>query len=104
MAHDLTIMTGVTCQTNIEWETTVGEYTVRFGKLFGRNFHIQGVLNGYTCTCKGFVFRGVVCKHIEQVKGQRCGWNPGADPGLPANDDGTCPECGMPVQAMNVAV
>ena len=58
MAHDLTIMTGVTCQTNIEWSTTVGEYTVRFGKLFGRNFHIQGVLNGYTCTCKGFVFRG----------------------------------------------
>ena len=103
MAYDLTIMTGVTCQTNIEWSTTVEKYTVRFGKLFGRDFRIQGVLNGYTCTCKGFEYRGQ-CKHIVQVKGQRCGWNPGADPGLPANKDGTCPECGMPVQAMNVAV
>jgi hypothetical protein len=99
---DLTTMTGVTCQTNIEWETLVGKHTVNFGKLFGRDFRLQQTINGYTCTCKGFTFRGV-CKHVEQVRSQRCGWNPGADPGLRPEGD-TCPDCGAPLVAMSVGV
>jgi hypothetical protein len=111
---DLTIMSAWTCDTNIEWSTTVAgssgsDYTVSFGKLFGRNLDLQGCQYGWTCTCKGFAFRGT-CSHVTdvEVSNARCGWNACLEPTLNCehdnNDDPCCPECGAGVSAFNVGV
>ena len=111
---DLTEHTACTCQSNTSWETTVtgskGDvYTVRYGRLYGRQADIQRCQYGYTCTCKGFAFRGT-CGHVKQVEASdaRCGWNSELDPGngpeQDANGDPCCPECGAPVVSFRVAV
>jgi len=111
---DLTTHTAYTCQTNTSWETTVtgskGDvYTVRYGRLYGRQADIQGVQYGYTCTCKGFSFKGA-CKHVREVEEQelRCGWNAELDPFVEAdkapNGNPCCPECGAPAIPFKVAV
>jgi hypothetical protein len=106
---DLTTHVAYTCDTNGFWETEVtgskgDKYTVKWSMSTEPRIYGTHV---YSCTCKGFQFRGR-CKHIKQVAHQRCGWNPQPDPGLQPDQDKNgsriCPECGGPATAMRVAV
>ena len=105
--HDLTLMTASVCDSNREWQTTVqgskgAVYTVRFGRLFGRDAERSRVQCDYTCTCPGFQHHGH-CKHIEVAKPGHCGWNAAFDPGLTPEGDG-CPDCGGPLYHVPVGV
>jgi hypothetical protein len=112
---DLTIMGAWTCTTNLDWSTTVSgskgtDYVVRFGRLNNRDRDIQGCQYGWTCTCKGFAFRGT-CSHWTKVEASkdRCGWNACLEPTLEpdwskSKNEPCCPECGAEVQAFNVGV
>ena len=115
---DLTIETAWTCGTNEDWETTVtgskgDQYTVRWGRLFGRDADVQGCLYGYTCTCPSFTKSRrshLPCKHIKDVEasGQRCAWNLNLEPFVDCDHDDQgepcCPDCGGPVGAWRVGV
>jgi len=107
---DLDIVGTWTCATNTFWEHEVeshrggAKYTVRFEP---RPWPHE-VQYDYTCTCKAFKFgRGSYCKHIEEVKHLRCGWNYELDVCAEIEEDdggNVCPECGGPVEAMRVGV
>lgn len=114
---DLTIETAWTCRTNILWETVApgssGMYRVAWERL-PENAESQ---YGWTCECKSFKYRGS-CKHIAMVQAakhnplahdrfKRCGWNAELDTTAEAGEhDGEpcCPDCGGPVEAIQVAV
>jgi len=89
---DLIVVPVATCATNKNWSTQVkgskgAVYTVSYGPVMN-----QLVQYGYTCTCKGFKYRGR-CKHINTVMAERCGWNWELDPGNLPDEDGRCPHC-----------
>ena len=98
---DLTIVTAWTCQTNQYWRKTVNGYLVEWRQQ-APNATVQ---YDWACTCKGFQFRRQ-CKHIEQVRDERCGWNETLEPTAQPESGGPdnrplCPECGaeaIPVQ------
>ena len=97
---DLTIEAAWTCTSNTYWEQVVESsrgplsYTVRFEH---RPWPHE-VQYDYTCTCDAFKYgRGKPCKHIEGVRGLRCGWNSELDPGAECETDGD-------VEAMKVGV
>lgn len=103
---DLTTEIAYICCTNVHWSKTVvgskgGQYTVTFG------FQPTGpVQYDWSCTCKGYKFRHG-CRHIEDSKGERCGWNNELDPGLQpdfVNGEARCPKCGGPITLVQVAV
>lgn len=86
-----------TCSTNILWIKEVPgssePHRVRYGPIPSDGPH--GFVRGYTCTCRGFQYRGE-CSHIKKVRSTRCGWNAACEPGLlPLHRK--CPECGGPV-------
>lgn len=105
---DLTTEYAWACETARDWETQVpsssgnGTYTVRWGRLYGRDRQREGCDYGWTCTCKGFEIRGR-CSHIMQVAAKdktpegRCGWDSFMDDGEPTVDENGehhCPRCG----------
>lgn len=73
-------------------------YTVSFGLTQ------QGY--DYTCSCESFKFRKKYCKHIEQVKDQRCGWMQfvHGDQPVEKNSEHFCPKCGNKAVTRRVAV
>ena len=98
------------CATESGWERTVigskgDEYTVRFDKYSHRNPDVEC---DYSCTCPGYEYRGPnYCKHILQVRGERCGWNQwlhGGEPEVDAEGVRRCPLCGVEVEAFSVGV
>lgn len=113
---DLDIVTAFTCYSNSCWshevESSEGDkkYTVRFE----HRPWPHTVQHDYTCTCQAFRFgnsknwdKQTYCKHIEQVKDLRCGWNeelePTAEPDI-VNYKFYCPECGGDALALKVGV
>jgi hypothetical protein len=105
---DLTIEVAYTCCTNTHWETEVigskgDPYRVSYGPTPGGPYQY-----GWSCECKAFQYGGgEPCKHIRQVKDERCGWNEEMDPGCSPDggaDGPMCPRCGGPVDYMRVAV
>ena len=103
----LTMHATWTCCSNVNWTKEVrgsrGQtYTVSYGYTPRGPYQYD-----WSCTCKGFKFRGT-CRHIEEAKAERCGWNGelevGAQADRDANDNPICPECGGPLTAVNVGV
>jgi len=70
------------CSSNEVWERQVNGsagaiYTVTYGlKKKGKERY------GYQCDCQGFRYRGS-CRHINEVKAQRCGYGWSALAGNP---------------------
>ena len=111
---DLTIETAWTCASNVDtWFVNVpsssgkGNHSVRYGELDPEDQLKQGCQYGFTCTCRGFTYRGV-CKHVKAEKERLCRWNAELEPNALVNqaEDGEprCPECGGPVHAFKVGV
>lgn len=96
-----------TCETNKHWHIDVkGSKGNVYHVVYG--YRSEGPYQyGYSCSCPAFKFRGE-CKHIEFVRGARCGWNgelePTAVPNYDEESRPVCPKCGGPVVAMKVAV
>ena len=98
------------CETASSWIKEVigtsGVYTVTYN-----SFNPGRYENNYACTCPSFKFgnrnklRGddATCKHIEQVKTERCGWMEVLD-GEKPTEDGKCPRCGLNTHSRQVAV
>jgi hypothetical protein len=109
---DLIEVVAWTCATNTCFEKKVtgslgDTYMVRFARLYGRELERQGVQYGWTCTCKGFEFRGT-CRHINATRKSRCGWNGVLEPTAQCehDDEGRpcCPDCHGPVEPIKVGV
>jgi len=105
---DFIIECAEVCSTNMHWEKEIrssrggGEtYTVRYSRQFEPESEAE---YGYSCTCKGFRYRGK-CRHIMEavLSEEHCRWNEGCDPGM-SSDDGVCPGCGGPIVAVRVGV
>lgn len=94
---DLTIESGVYCATNEYWETRVGAYTVSYGRTTG----MHQPRYDYRCTCPSFQFRRQPCKHIAEVRNERCAWNETMEPG---GTEIECPQCGGPTVGFRVGV
>jgi hypothetical protein len=45
---------------------------------------------------------GRLCRHVKQVRHERCGWSQQHNGGAPVN--GKCPKCGGDIEAVMVAV
>ena len=107
---DLDIVGAWVCATNTYWEHEVK--SSRGGEVYTVKFEHRPwpheVQYDYTCTCKAFTFgKGKYCKHIDQVKHLRCGWNGELEPTAeaPAKDGHhICPDCDGPVEAVKVGV
>ncbi len=92
---DLMIVHEYACAQNENWQTEVTgskgtNYTVRFDRFSHKN---QGsVERDFSCDCKAYKFRQGDCKHINEVRDQKCTWMDGE----PNDNDGeqTCPVCG----------
>jgi hypothetical protein len=110
---DLTKHTASTCAQNLGFEREVPgskpgvTYRVTYARLFGIRAAAVGCEYGWECTCENFhhvhYHRGTDCKHIASMKNQKCTWNSACDPGIVV-DDGKCPECGGPLEYVQVAV
>lgn len=105
---DLDIVTTFTCSSNEYWSRDVqsGEntYRVEWAKQ-PRSAYVE---YDWSCTCKGFQFRGR-CKHIDQVREERCGWNAELEPTAQPDSGGPdnrpiCPKCGADVIPIRVGV
>ena len=101
---DLTIEFRRICADALHWERKVlgdsgDEYLVTYGRMFAGPYQY-----GYHCSCMAYRYsRGAIksCKHIRQVKGERCTW--GEDQGEAGTDE-RCPYCGNLTEVIRVAV
>jgi hypothetical protein len=86
------------CSSSENWEIEIkgstGTHTVTFDRFSHKNRH--RVQFDYSCTCKGYKFRGK-CRHIEEAKNQHCCWMQSLDGGKLIN--GKCPKCGAEVKS-----
>jgi len=94
----------VMCKTNEFWQKQVvgskgSVYTVTFDALSHKR---HDVVCDFSCTCQAYKFGKKYCKHIEAVKGDRCGWHQQFDGGEAIN--GKCPQCGGEIVGIVVGV
>ena len=112
---DLDLVPTWTCCTNVEWHRKVQSskgdktYIVSYGLLDSKMQSKLMCTHGYSCTCPSFKFsKKNTCKHIEQVREERCGWNAVLEPTARCAHDSEgqpcCPECGGPVTSFRVGV
>ncbi len=90
------------CCSNVFWEKEVkgskdNIYTVSFEKQYGGDYEYD-----YECTCPAFKHRPGYCKHILEVKDDRCGWHEQHCAGTA--QDSKCPNCGGPVEVVMCGV
>jgi len=93
---DLTIEYMYQC-TQLESATVAGSR--------GAVYQLRRHRGRWTCTCKGFEFRGT-CKHVKEQEANGCTWHQQVDGGEPkvVNGEKVCPECGSPAMVVKVAV
>ena len=111
---DLNKVSAWVCKSFREFQREVrgktGYYIVRFAEDGHQNTNVQC---DWSCTCSSYRFqRGTDhkghCKHIAQVRGQRCDWSQHHNGDEPvAHDDAgrpVCPRCSGEVEAMEWGV
>lgn len=89
------------CRSNSTFErkvtgSTGNVYTVRFGRVHGQKYS-----HNWTCDCMAGK-HGRLCRHVKQVRHERCGWSQQHNGGAPVN--GKCPKCGGKIEAVMVSV
>ncbi len=114
MMADLTIVPTWACATNEWWERDVSSsdgrqtYRVVWTFLTPSQREKQRCQYGWHCSCANFKFkaRGYAyeCKHIRQVKDERCAWNAVLEAGMRPDKDETCPLCKGGAIAFRVGV
>lgn len=103
MGWDLTEAVAPVCETVVDFHYKAkssdgsAEYRVTFGPTpYGR------YQNDWECECKGFQTRKT-CRHVEEAKAHRCGWNRHLEPySMP--EDRKCPDCGGGLKFIKVGV
>lgn len=94
------------CKTYIYWEISIegnnDTYTVKYDKESHKS---KGTEYDYSCTCKGYQFRGT-CRHIEEAKKKHCNWFQFDNGEAPKEiqDRKVCPKCGEECIKIKVGV
>lgn len=88
------------CKQNEYWEKQVGDYTVIFDQFSHKFKHIYNY--DFSCNCKAYKYGKKYCKHINQVKDERCHWHQQFDAGEIV--DNKCPVCGGELITVKVGV
>ena len=97
----LTIERYYWCKSNEYFRHVTDKYVIEYQPDHSGRYGMH-----WTCTCKGYQFRGK-CKHIEDAKRYWCGYGHEAAWGSPATDiqdGGKCPKCSGDVSVISVAV
>ncbi len=92
------------CLSSVNFSTTIQgskkAYRVTFGFVEKGPFE-----HDWSCDCDAFKFRRKssvrTCKHVEQAKRLRCGWNETME--LVSHHE-ACPQCSGPLKVMEFAV
>lgn len=99
------------CKTNIFWKKEVKGTTGIYDVVWAKTPPGSLVQYDYACTCKAFKYRHGYCKHIHEVKHDRCRWNlelsPDAEAKRVVGENGpqyVCPKCGEEAVPVTVSV
>lgn len=104
--RELDIIAARMCSTNKFWESPVlssdgsKAYLVRYEATPEGDYQYD-----YTCTCPAYKHgKSRHCKHIHQVKHERCAYGQDAFWGSPIEMGDKCPECGSDTIVVRVGI
>jgi hypothetical protein len=104
----MTIAVAPICPTVKNFEMTfkssdgVKEYRTTFGPSYLGPIPSSRYQHDWWCECMGFKTRKS-CKHVDEAKQKRCGWNKHLEP-YQMPEDRKCPDCGEELDFVPVAV
>ena len=90
---DLQMVPFYECETATNWQKKIGQHTVTWDRFSHKT---NGVQYDFSCTCEGYKYRKA-CKHIDEARGDFCGWMEFIDGGKPKGNK--CPKCGSAVKS-----